>query len=204
MNGFNLAPYRKGVVAALGIACQLVAAGLLPPAWQPWGAVVLAAGTAAGVYAVPNRPLPSGAAKDTGQASLAQLWRTSGVLVLLMAATWVATGPAAAHWRPAPDLARPLKLVLIDLNTVWICQGNVIAAYETIQVDGKVASLRADDGRVDMQVHTAAGWLTVPDTSGGENWRRWPLVDLPDLVRLVRTETGVTSVPRTPIEGCPA
>lgn len=48
--------YRKGLVAAAGMLGQLVAAGLIPEPWDKWAVVVLAALTAAGVYAVPNAP----------------------------------------------------------------------------------------------------------------------------------------------------
>lgn len=54
--------YRKATVAALGVALQGLAlaatavdSGLLPEAWRPWGGVIIALATAAGVYAVPNR-----------------------------------------------------------------------------------------------------------------------------------------------------
>lgn len=53
----KLAQIRKAVVAVVGVAAQVAAAGVLPEAWKPWGAVVLAVATAAGVYAVPNQPV---------------------------------------------------------------------------------------------------------------------------------------------------
>jgi hypothetical protein len=46
--------YRKGLIAAAGLLGQLVAAGMIPAPYDKWAAVVLAALTAAGVYAVPN------------------------------------------------------------------------------------------------------------------------------------------------------
>jgi hypothetical protein len=51
----KLKPVRKAAVAALGLAAQVAALGLLPEAWKPWAAVIVAAATAAGVYQVPNR-----------------------------------------------------------------------------------------------------------------------------------------------------
>lgn len=51
-----LAPVRKAAVAVLGVAAQVAALGLLPEAWKPWAAVVIAVATAEGVYQVPNRP----------------------------------------------------------------------------------------------------------------------------------------------------
>ncbi len=51
----RLAPVRKAAVAALGLAAQVAALGLLPEAWKPWGVVIVAAATAAGVYQVPNQ-----------------------------------------------------------------------------------------------------------------------------------------------------
>jgi hypothetical protein len=48
--------YRKGLIAGAGLLGQLVAAGLIPAPYDKWAAVVLAALTAAGVYAVPNTP----------------------------------------------------------------------------------------------------------------------------------------------------
>lgn len=51
----RLAPVRKAAVAILGVVAQVAALGLLPESWKPWGVVVVAAATAAGVYQVPNR-----------------------------------------------------------------------------------------------------------------------------------------------------
>ena len=119
---FNLAPYRKAVVAVLGIACQLAAAGVLPPTWQPWAAVVLAAGTAAGVYAAPNRPLTTN--RDGGYASIRHLWWTSGTIAaaLLLIGLTIAAGPADA--RPAP-FACPAgyQLAEVHLTGQWIGSG---------------------------------------------------------------------------------
>jgi hypothetical protein len=54
-----LAPVRKAAAAVVGLVAQAFAAGLLPESWRPWAAVVIAAGTAAGVYGVPpNEPAP--------------------------------------------------------------------------------------------------------------------------------------------------
>jgi len=47
---------RKALVAVAGVVAQAVALGVLPPAWQPWGAVLVALATALGVYATPNSP----------------------------------------------------------------------------------------------------------------------------------------------------
>jgi len=52
--------YRKGLVAVAGLAGQLVAAGMIPAPYDKWVAVVLAALTALGVYAVPNTPAAGG------------------------------------------------------------------------------------------------------------------------------------------------
>lgn len=50
----SLAELRKTLVAVLGVAATLLAAGLIPPPAAHIVSIVLAAATALGVYAVPN------------------------------------------------------------------------------------------------------------------------------------------------------
>ena len=47
-------PYRKGILAALGVLAQVAATATLPPELEPWAPVVIALAVALGVYAVPN------------------------------------------------------------------------------------------------------------------------------------------------------
>jgi hypothetical protein len=49
---------RKYLVALMGVAAQLVAAGLIPDPWAGRVQLVLALATAVGVYAAPNAPPP--------------------------------------------------------------------------------------------------------------------------------------------------
>ncbi len=49
---------RKALVAVAGFAATLLAAGALDPDVAPWVQAGLAALTAAGVYAVPNKQTP--------------------------------------------------------------------------------------------------------------------------------------------------
>ena len=49
----------KAAAAALGGLAQVAASGLLPASWQPWGALVIAASTALGVYHAPNAVPPA-------------------------------------------------------------------------------------------------------------------------------------------------
>lgn len=53
--------YRKSLVAAAGALAQIAVTldeaalnGALPASWVPWARVVIALGTAVGVYATPN------------------------------------------------------------------------------------------------------------------------------------------------------
>ncbi len=55
-NGGIMAKVRKTVVAALGLAATLVAAGVLDNQTEAIVTGLLAAATAAGVYATPNKP----------------------------------------------------------------------------------------------------------------------------------------------------
>jgi hypothetical protein len=59
----TLARYRKTLVSAVGFAVTLavlVPTDQVPEAWRPWVALVLAAGTVAGVRQVPNAPPKTG------------------------------------------------------------------------------------------------------------------------------------------------
>jgi hypothetical protein len=49
---------HKFMVALAGVVAQIVAAGLVPAAYEPWVAVVLALLTALGVREVPNKVKP--------------------------------------------------------------------------------------------------------------------------------------------------
>ena len=54
----KLATIRKAVVAAVAVAAELVALGVLHGTAQTVAQVVIAAAGAAGVYVVPNAPKP--------------------------------------------------------------------------------------------------------------------------------------------------
>lgn len=47
---------RKYLVALMGVAAQLVVAGVVPPPWDSRVQLALALLTAAGIYQVPNAP----------------------------------------------------------------------------------------------------------------------------------------------------
>lgn len=49
---------RKFGVALVGLAATALAQGLLPEQWRPWAAVVVALGTALGVYGIGNTSTP--------------------------------------------------------------------------------------------------------------------------------------------------
>ena len=61
---------RKYLVALMGMAAQLIVAGVIPPPWDSRVQLALALLTAAGVYQVPNAPavrsLPAESGTDTG------------------------------------------------------------------------------------------------------------------------------------------
>lgn len=52
----KLAPYRKAVVAVVGLIAQAVALGLVPAADVKYATALVAAATALGVYGVSNKP----------------------------------------------------------------------------------------------------------------------------------------------------
>jgi hypothetical protein len=64
----TLANVRKAVTALVGVAAQLAALGVVPERYLPWVQVVIALGTAIGVYVVPNAPpAVDHGPRDTGQ-----------------------------------------------------------------------------------------------------------------------------------------
>jgi hypothetical protein len=67
--GLKAAGARKTVVAVLGLIGQVVAAGVLDGTALHWAQVILAAGTALGVYQVPNArpPAPGVAVSAAGR-----------------------------------------------------------------------------------------------------------------------------------------
>ena len=140
------------------------------------------------------------------------------VLVLLAASAVIAVltaGPALAHRRP-PTPNRPVLAAVLHLQvrSAWACDEVLLVSYDTEQLVGKAWTLRLDDGRVDVQGfyigRAAAGpagtWTALGSVPGGESWRRWPAtgVGMPSQVRVVRTDTGVTSVAVPVVAGCPA
>lgn len=127
----DIARYRKAAVAVAGVLGQVLAAGVLPPTWQPWAAVALALATALGVYQVPNAPQRAplspwihGGPRDRGAASLRQLWWMSGTFgaALLLIGLTIAVGPADAHQRPAACPAG-YQLAEVHLTGQWIGSG---------------------------------------------------------------------------------
>lgn len=65
MNLTHLAQYAKALVAVIGLAASVATALGLHAAWVP---ILIAAATAAGVYAAPNQPKPKVNVIDHGTA----------------------------------------------------------------------------------------------------------------------------------------
>ena len=203
----NWASYRKGIVAAVGLVAQALAAGLLTGTAATWAQVLLAIATALGVYGVPNEPLPLARPRSDGGYARA-VWRPALLLTLaLVGFAILSSSTAFAHppRRPAPS-----PVLHLGIGGAGDCGPALVVAYGTEVLDGTAWTPRPDDGKVGLQVHyvgdgSGAGeWATVPAVSGGEGRLRLAAGGPTfDLVRVIRTDTGVTSTPR-PIGLCPA
>lgn len=119
----------------------------------------------------------------------------------VLGAGWAAW-PVVSATHPAP--------VHIGVTAAGTCTTALVVAYSTEALDGVTWKARQDDGKAKVQLHyvgdgSGAGqWADVASVSGGENRRRVTLqVPTFDLVRVVRTDTGVTSTGRAPGD-CPA
>ena len=100
----NWASYRKGIVAAVGLVAQALAAGLLTGTAATWAQVLLAIATALGVYGVPNEPLPLARPRSDGGYAR-QVWRPLVTLTLTLALLTLALRYqqiSVAYARPAP------------------------------------------------------------------------------------------------------
>ena len=84
----KLAEARKAVTAASGAAATLVSVGLLSGTAEKWTTGVLAALTAALVYAVPNKrptvPVPNAKAADAGSVDVGVILLVCIFIVVLI------------------------------------------------------------------------------------------------------------------------
>jgi hypothetical protein len=136
------------------------------------------------------------------------VWRPALVLTFALIGFAVLTSSAAFAHPPRRPAAAPV--LHLGIGGAGDCSGTIVVAYGTETLDGTAWSARPDDGRVGLQVHYvgdgsgAGAWTTVPAVSGGEGRLRLAAGGPTfDLVRVIRTDTGVTSTPR-PIGLCPA
>ncbi len=197
---------------AVGVVLQVapvlvdaLRAGLIPDRWVPWVHVVLAVATAAGVAAAPANA-PAHRAPDRGGARVSGPFLAVAVLGsagLLAAGLVAAAGPADAHDRGTRWIG--------VTSRVEVCDGVLHVRHSQEKAVRGEWTFAQDRGGVELEGHYVGAafgpdgdWVRLPATYRTEGYLGWRVQGrgLPEQVRVVDTDHGVTSSPKLPQEGC--
>lgn len=159
----DLAPYRKGLIAAGGLLLQILTLldqasqlGILPAEWVPWVQLGVAAATAYGVYRVKNTPLPAARTSwsDRGGSRVGDALALSAAALLILASILFGASSADAHRRPPrPPAPVPVERVL-QLRTASVCDGVI---WVTFDQHDRAGAILQDDGKVAVRFHFTGG-----------------------------------------------